>query len=176
MFGLYFWFEREHGGLFRYCGNPRDSLSSSSTNPFIWSNAVKAFSFMKFPRVKSKEKWFKCNIYYLYKMYWVPTIMIFPVWYDSIYMTCILSFTGIYSLKHVTILKFSLLKSIIIMWFFFFIKNSLYLPGFRKPVPQWHICLESLAWSRMLTLIRQSPPSSRQTARSTVTTYTPSPT
>lgn len=61
--GLYFWLEREHGGLFRYCGNPRDSLSSSSTSPFIWSNAVKAFSFMKFPRVKSRERWFTCNMY-----------------------------------------------------------------------------------------------------------------
>lgn len=49
------------------------------------------------------------------------------------------------------------------------------IPGFRNDVPHTHDCFESLAWSRTFVLIMQSPPSSKQTARSTVTTYTPSP-
>ena len=49
------------------------------------------------------------------------------------------------------------------------------LPGFRNAVPQTQVCLESFTWSRTLVLIRQFPPSSKQTARSTLTTYTPSP-
>lgn len=50
--GVYIWLDREQGGSFRYCGSPKDSLSSSKTNPFIWSNAVMEFSFMKLSSVK----------------------------------------------------------------------------------------------------------------------------
>lgn len=44
------------------------------------------------------------------------------------------------------------------------------LPGCRNCVAQTHTCLDSFTLSKTLTFTRQSPPSSKQIAKSTVIT------